>query len=143
MAHFVYAQRETFGEEADVSAFGLKTWWLTNETSIVALSNDLIKKERASYLMRPDFLLHFITFLPRRNAKDGLYRKLFPCLLGVHLVREDEPENITRLHDFVREAQGYEPARQRALIAERVNQIKGSLLAPSFVYGRGGSKLIS
>src|SRR5437763_9360932 len=67
MAHLVYSRRHADKENDDISGFGLRTWWLTNEVKITHLTKDLVHAEKASYLMRPDFLLNFLTLLPKKQ----------------------------------------------------------------------------
>jgi hypothetical protein len=132
MPHLVYARRQQAKENDDLSGFGLKTWWLTNEYAITGLTSELAKKEGASYLMRPDFLLNFLTFLPRKPEAKAIYETLFPTLLGVHLARDHSPAHVERLHKYLEEVKAVEPARRKMLVAQQSDLLKASLRSGSW-----------
>jgi hypothetical protein len=132
MAHTVYAKRKAGKESEDLSGYGLRTWWLTNEITITNLTKSLVKAEGASYLMRPDFLLNFLSLLPRKQQAKAIFETLFPSLLGVHLAREHAPAHVDRLHKYLQEVKAVEPARRRVLVAEKSDALKADLRAVSW-----------
>ena len=51
-------------ETSRVTEFGWGTWWLTGETAIVKLTRDIVRQNKGRYIMRPGFLLNFLTLAP-------------------------------------------------------------------------------
>lgn len=120
--------RRTACKEADdLSGYGIRTWWLTNETAITDFTKDLVEEEGLTYLMRPDFLLNFLSLLPKKQQAKAIFETLFPSLLGVHLARDHSPAHVERLHEYLQEIKAVEPARRRVLVAQKSDQLKGDL----------------
>lgn len=127
MVHLIYQRREDSKEMDDVSGFGLKTWWLTNETTITNSTKELVRERGAGYLMRPDYLLNFLTFLPKKAQAKAIFNNLFPTLLGVHLARDHSPAHVERLHQYLEDVKAVEPARRKMLIAQQSDALKSDL----------------
>lgn len=132
MTHRVYSRREEDKENDDVSGFGLRTWWLTNEVKITHLTRDLVHAEKASYLMRPDYLLSFLTLLPKKQDARAIFETLFPSLLGVHLARAHSSAHVERLHSYLAEIKAVEPARRRVMVAQQSDLLKSDLRKASW-----------
>jgi hypothetical protein len=127
MAHLVYVRRKEGKEMDDVSGYGIRTWWLTNEVAITDFTKDLVNDEGASYLMRPDFLLNFLSLLPKKQQAKAIFESLFPSLLGVHLARDHSPAHVDRLHKYLEEIKAVDPARRRVLVAQKSDELKADL----------------
>lgn len=133
MVHLIYARRSADGEGDDLSGYGLRTWWLTNETAITHFTKALSQKERALYLIRPDYLLNFLTLLPKKAQSKAIFDSLFPSLLGVHLARGQSVDQVERLHSYLEEVKAVEPERRHILVAtvsDRKRPFKGRLTWP-------------
>lgn len=132
MAHLIYVRRKGGKESDDLSGYGLRTWWLTNEFAITNFTKDLVQDEKASYLMRPDYLLNFLTMLPKKKQAREVLDTLFPSLLGVHLARDHSPEHVERLHQYLQEVKAVDPARRRVLVARQSDKLKADLRSVSW-----------
>ena len=132
MANLVYVRRTQGKEADDISGFGIRTWWLTNEVAITGFTKDLVGKEGTSYLMRPDFMLNFLTLLPKKQQAKAIFETLFPSLLGVHLARDHSPGHVERLHKYLDEIKAVDPARRRVLVAQKSDQLKADLRSASW-----------
>jgi hypothetical protein len=133
MVHLIYARREANKEGDAVSGFGLRSWWLTNEYAVTRFTKKLVSAEKTGYLMRPDFLLNFLTLLPKKQQARSIYETLFPTLLGVHLAHDHSPAHIKRLHRYLQEVKAVDPARRLVLVAEKGDELKASLAKASWL----------
>jgi hypothetical protein len=133
MVHLVYAKRQANKENEDLTGFGLRTWWLTNETAITRQTADLVRQESSLYLMRPDFLLNFLTLLPKKAEAKALFDTLFPSLLGVQLAKAQSDAHVERLHSYLQEAKAVEPERRHILVAQQSDKLKADLRGVSWL----------
>ena len=126
MALAVYARRRQRGEDKSTSEFGFETWWLTGESRILKHTKPLVVSNRgARYMMRPDFLLNFLTLAPGAIEARKTLGEVFPSLLGIRLAKRMRDNAYHQVLNKVREANGYEPARLAAAIADATNKLKG------------------
>lgn len=132
MVHVIYARRSEDGEANESSIFGSKTWWLTNEHTVIQYTHELVRQEGCRFLMRPDYLLNFLTFLPKTTTARKTFNQLFPSMLGVHLARLHLPEDIQRLHQHLSEAKMLDASRRTVLIEGLINKLKGDHRQPSW-----------
>jgi hypothetical protein len=96
----IYKLREKNNETATSGIFGYKTWWLSKDsTTYKAVSDVFGDKYPVSCYLRPDFLYNHIALAPKKHEIDGLYKEIFPSLLGVNLSFH-LPHEVT---DFVQE----------------------------------------
>ena len=133
MAHLVYVRRNADREGEDVSGYGLRTWWLTNETAITRFTKDLVAAEKSPYLIRPDYLLNFLTLLPKKEQARAIFNSLFPSLLGVHLARDHSPAQVERLHEYLHEIKAVEPERRHVLVAKESDRLKADFRSASWL----------
>lgn len=86
MAYATYSQRRKNNESAIYDGFGFRTWWLTKETHVLSLSRDLIASENNTpYIMRPEFILNFISISPKAADLRAMYANLLPTTAGLQL----------------------------------------------------------
>lgn len=124
LASAVYGRRVQRKETHAATEFGLSTWWLTGETSILRHTKDLLAKHSAKYVMRPDFLLNFLTLAPGAADVRTTYRNVFPSLLGISLGRRMEPGAFHEVMRQVADAETLDDARRGAKIAKIVDTLK-------------------
>jgi hypothetical protein len=124
LASAVYGRRIQRKETHAATEFGLSTWWLTGETSILRHTRDLVSKHGSRYVMRPDFLLNFLTLAPAAADVRTTYRNVFPSLLGVSLGRRMEGSAFQEVMNQVAEAECLDDARRSARIAKIVDKLK-------------------
>jgi hypothetical protein len=114
----VYGRREQNQESSRVSEFGYRTWWLTGESRILKHTVDIVKAHRSRYMLRPEFILNFLTLTTSAVEVRRAYQNIFPNLLGIQLARRVDPNELTQVIQKVQEAQNLEPARRTAVISQ-------------------------
>ncbi|BBY90835.1 hypothetical protein MGALJ_05040 [Mycobacterium gallinarum] len=128
MAVAVYGRRTSRRENARSSEFGLNTWWLTSEASIVRHTKQLVERNGGTrYMMRPDFLLNFLTLAPRAADVRRTMRNVFPSLLGVSLSRRIDRDSFHEVMKQVDEAMDMDHPRRTAKIAKIADKLKGDM----------------
>lgn len=120
----VYGHRTRHRETGRVSEFGYATWWLTAETAILKHTRDIVAKHRARYVMRPDFLLNFLTLAPSATAARQTFAAIFPSLLGIKLARRMQPDAFNRIMDKVADAEDLDDARRTVVMSKAVDKLK-------------------
>ena len=126
LACSVYGHRNRTREVSTTSEFGFRTWWLTNESSILRHTRELRQANRGSrYMMRPDFLLNFFTFAPSAIHVRETFANVFPSALGLELSRRMDEEAFHKIMADMREAESYEEGRRVALMADCADRLKG------------------
>jgi len=121
----VFGKRRRNGETSEVSEFGFSTWWLTSETSILKYTREVRRKNHgARYIMRPDFLLNFLTLAPKAAQARQAFSSVFPSLLGIKLARRMNHEAFDKIMDTVTEAEELDDARRTVVIAKASDQLK-------------------
>jgi hypothetical protein len=125
IASAVYGHRRRQSESSHISEFGYKTWWLTNETTILRFTRALeARNSGARYMMRPDFLLNFFTFAPSALEVRRTFANVFPSTLGVQLSRRMDEKAFHRIMDEVKDAEDYEEGRRLAIMATCADKLK-------------------
>ncbi|MEM6275073.1 MAG: hypothetical protein AAF735_07525 [Myxococcota bacterium] len=124
MALSVYAHRRHAGETATVSEFGYRTWWLTGETSILKYTRETVRQHGSRYMMRPEFLLNFISMAPSMVKVRTAYRRVFPSVLGVRLASRVREDVFRGMMKKVQEAADVEDGRMAAMISEYSDRLK-------------------
>lgn len=126
MAHAVFGRRTAKKEAASTNEFGFSTWWLTGETSILKHTKALVAANRgARYIMRPEFLLNFISLAPSADKARKAFEHIFPTLLGIRLARRMDESAFAKVMEKVDEASALDDDRRGAAIASIVDKLKG------------------
>jgi hypothetical protein len=120
----VYGLRKRRRETSMVTEFGWGTWWLTGETSILRYTRDVVRENRARYIMRPDFLLNFLTFAPSAHEARQAFATIFPSLLGIQLAKRMQPEAFNEIMSKVAEAEQLDDARRTVEMGKLTNKLK-------------------
>lgn len=121
----VYKRRIVCGEESPGNPFGFQTWWLTQDGKVrkaVGLSD---RHRRNRFMMRPEFLLNYISFSPDHAEVVKSYRNIFPTVLGVRLSSRLPSSTFQGVLAQAAEAISYDPARAGAVIAALTDKLKG------------------
>lgn len=129
MCHAVYGRRRQLGEQSGVSEFGYRTWWLTGgETSIVRFAEPLVRANNGDrFMMRPEFLLNFISLSPRAAEARATFKNVFPTLLGIRIARRMDEASYQELMDEVEGAASLEEGRRQAAMAQLANALKSDI----------------
>ena len=126
LALAVYGRRRN-GETSRVTEFGWGTWWPTGETTIVRLTRQLTRDNKGHYIMRPDFLLNFLTLAPSARTARKALATVFPSILGVRLARRMPETAFYKIMDKMAEAEGLDDARRTVEISKLTNRLKSDL----------------
>ena len=124
----IYADRLAHQERSGGREFGFRTWWLSGESRILRHASHLIDRHGARFLIRPDFLLNFLTLAPSTSELRLLHRETFPAVSGLRLARRVEPERLKKVLREYRAAQDLEPARRSAEMARISDTLKSDYL---------------
>lgn len=125
MAYAVYALRRKNNESAIYDGFGYRTWWLTKETHIMALTGLLVSKEGGvPYIMRPEFLLNFIALSPNAAHVRKSFLEFLPTTTGLQLGQHLKPETMHALLSGTVEFQELPPERRAVIISDKINRLK-------------------
>lgn len=124
LVYSIYGSRVKCNETHSASIFGYRTWWLTNEAAIQRGTRKIEQKFGAPYLMRPEFLLNFISFAPSMATVKTTYQSIFPTLLGIRLSDRIEPKALTNMLGKAKDASNHDAARLAVKIGEVADQLK-------------------
>jgi hypothetical protein len=124
----VYGHRRKKRESSNISEFGYQTWWLTGETRVLRHTGEIVSSNSGGkYVMRPDFLLNFLTLAPAAAQARESFSSIFPSLLGVTLSRRMADAPFKKMLGLVKESESMNDARRMAAIAEYSDKLKSDL----------------
>lgn len=124
----VYGHRRKNHEHSNITEFGYQTWWLTGETRVLRHTGQIVSNNAGGkYVMRPDFLLNFLTLAPAAHQARETFSSIFPSLLGVTLSRRMAEAPFKKMLGFVRESESMNDSRRMAVIAEYSDKLKSDL----------------
>ena len=126
MALGVYGRRAK-KEGVGSGAFGHRTWWLTEETTIQTVTRELVREHGAGYIMRPEFLVQFMALSPSERQVREAHEAIFPTLLGIKLSNRVPEQAYQRIMRMVREAGEVNDARARVMAGEFADMLKGDV----------------
>lgn len=124
LAYGIFGLRRKFKETSSASEYGLKTWWMTNQTRVLKHTVDLVRENRAQYVMRPEFLLNFIALSPTCDDVRSNFKGIFPSVFGVQLGHRLKEDVFHKIMASVKQWKGYEPGRVSALMADLSDKLK-------------------
>lgn len=120
----IYRNRLENDERSGENPFGYKTWWLTNQSRIRGATSDLTK-ERGRYMMRPEFVLHFIANLPTLKQVQSSYDEIFPSILGIELGNRLNAEVFDKIMKKAKSAfNDMDDSRARVILAQGSEQLQ-------------------
>lgn len=140
----VYSHRAMRGELMQPDEFGLGTWWLTSETRVLDVTGPIQSRhEGADYIMRPDYLLNFLTLSPSAATVREAYSSIFPGVLGVQISRQLSEASYREVMATATEAITLDPARRTAVLSKLSDRLKSDptlrlrrKIKPLGAYGR-------
>jgi hypothetical protein len=127
LVYGIYGQRSKNKETNKASEFGLKTWWVTNQTRILKHTTNVVKKYN-SYMMRPEYILNFISMSPGcENVRDS-FTNIFPSVFGIQLGHRLKEDAFHKVMSDVQQWKEYEPGRITALMSDLSDRLKADRL---------------
>lgn len=125
MVYATYAQRHIHKEASIYDGFGVRTWWLTKETTILSMTGALVKSQGGTpYIMRPEFILNFVALAPKAAEVRKAFGALLPTTAGLQLGRYLREEVMHSILDDVKDWSQLPPERVGVMIGEKVNRLK-------------------
>ena len=121
----VYAKRRELNEGAKANPYGYRTWWLTQEMLVRRATGEVVAKHHSLCMMRPEFILNFISIAPSAEKVRASFGSIFPTLLGIRLSNRLKNDVFEKVMQSVREASLLGEARARALASELSDKLKG------------------
>lgn len=122
--HGVYGMRNKHGEVSGVSELGYRTWWMTNQTRVLKITNEIVAEHGTEYTMRPEFLLNFIALSPSCNAVRDSFKNIFPTVFGIQLGHRLKNDVFHEVLDKVNTWRDYEEGRVTALMSQMCDDLK-------------------
>ncbi len=128
MVHAVYGLRRQNKETSRVTEFGYSTWWLTQEIRILRHTADLVKEHSSPYVMRPEFLLNFLSLSPKTVDVRKGFQKIFPSAIGLQMGHRLPTFIFNEILDGVHNWSELEPASVTAKVNMLSNKLKADQL---------------
>lgn len=125
----IYQRRREDGERNAGNPYGFKTWWLTQQTRIQNSTGQLVAEEGSRYMMRPEFILHFLAAIPSAKSVQTSYDKIFPSVLGVKLGNRMEDSAFKQIISSAREVYDeVDESRAEVLLAKATTQLQSDFI---------------
>jgi hypothetical protein len=119
----VLSRRHSSQDIGAANVFGYKTWWLTHERKVQRAAAALPKLRHQRVVMRPEFLLNYISLSPKKKQVAESYSHIFPTMLGVNLSRRISPEVLHKVLGELRDAFAVDEHRAKAKLSELTNRL--------------------
>lgn len=120
----IYGKRAAIKEQHRPNPFGYRTWWLTHESAVRRYTADIVAKEGAQYILRPEFVLNFIALSPTTEQIRQAYRTIFPSILGMTLSNRMRDDIFKDVMSRVKEIAEKDEARMKVIMATLANRLK-------------------
>lgn len=125
----VYQRRKEDGERSGGNPYGFKTWWLTQQTRVQSATGRIVADRGSRYMMRPEFILHFLAALPSKKSVQDSYDRIFPTILGVKLGNRMDERAFKKIIASAREVHdGVDESRAKVLLAKASAQLQSDFL---------------
>ncbi len=125
MCTAVYAQRALGSEAAIYDGFGVRTWWLTKEAYLLQHTGAIVREHGGTpFIMRPEFLLNFLSNSPKASDMDPVVRDLLPSHVGLQIGQHLSSGHMRKLLSHVDDWKALPEARREIRITAAVDQLK-------------------
>jgi hypothetical protein len=124
----IYAKRRELEERNRANPYGFKTWWLTRDASVRRAASKEIVENHSRFMMRPEFLLHFISASPSAAAVSKSLSAIFPSLLGTKLSNRLDTEVFDSTMKEIRESFALDPTRAGVKMSGLSDQLKSDFM---------------
>ena len=124
----IYQRRKEEKDRRGGNPYGFKTWWLTQRRRIHGATKELVKKQQSRYLMRPEFIVHFLASFPPVADVQKSYEKIFPTMLGIKLSSRMDEEAFKKI---IEEARGFlevDESRAKVMLANASARLQANWL---------------
>lgn len=124
LVHGIYGLRNKYNEANNGSPFGHNTWWLSSQTRIQKHTFDLVRKNFAKYIIRPEFILNFLSISPSCDQVRTTYKNIFPSNLGIQLGHRLKENVFHGVLDKVKDWKNHQPGRVNTLVSDLSDKLK-------------------
>ncbi|ALM83566.1 hypothetical protein ASB57_11840 [Bordetella sp. N] len=125
MCMAVYAQRALGREAMLYDGFGLRTWWLTKETALLQHTGAVVAAHgNVPFIMRPEFLLNFLSISPQTADVDPVVRDLLPNHVGLQIGQHLSATHMHKILGHVSEWSDLPDSRREVKITDAVDKLK-------------------
>ncbi len=124
----IYGLRSKNKETVTSTEYGLRTWWMTNQSRVLKHTSEIIRKKGAKYIMRPEYILNFIAMSPNCEDVRKSFKAIFPSVFGIQLGHRLRDDVFHKVMSDVREWKDYEPGRITALMSDLSDKLKADRL---------------
>lgn len=124
----IYGLRSKNKETVTSTEYGLRTWWMTNQSRVLKHTSEIIRKKGAKYIMRPEYILNFIAMSPNCEDVRKSFKAIFPSVFGIQLGHRLRDDVFHKVMSNVREWKDYEPGRITALMSDLSDKLKADRL---------------
>ncbi len=124
LVHGVYGLRQKNNEIGSVSEYGLKTWWMTNQTRVLKHTINIIRERGSQYIMRPEYILNFIAMSPKCEDVRKSFQGIFPSTFGIQLGNRLKDEVFHKVLADVKQWKNYSPGRITTLMSDLSDRLK-------------------
>lgn len=128
MVDLIYKQRAKNMESSRSSKFGYSTWWLTGEKATLSFTSDLVDKNFGFYIIRPEFLLYYISLIPTHKDVKETYKNIFPSILGIKMSGRLPSDELHKLLKSIDEAREHDESRLKVIVNSTINKLKSDFI---------------
>lgn len=122
----IYKRRQELKEASPANPFGFRTWWLTQDGKVRKAATQTVRNHGGKFfMMRPEFILNYISISPDLEEVRKSYRKIFPTVLGVRLSARLSKDVFQNVIASAAEISKVDDARAGAMITALTNELKG------------------
>lgn len=109
-------------KEISENPFGYKTYWLTHEKTVFNIAKDFFKEHGLNQrlIMRPEYIMQQIMFMPDKNQISTTYSSTFPTALGIQISQQLDPNIFHALMNKLQEINKQDPSRTKAMLHESI-----------------------
>lgn len=120
----ILSKRRETREDSTPNPYGFKTWWLTHERTTERASAKAFHNKMQKFVIRPEFILNYISFLPSKAEVLNSYKNVFPSILAVSIGRR-APQSL--IHDILSSAKDIsevDESRAKVILSEISDKLK-------------------
>lgn len=122
----VYKRRKDKNDNSPANPFGYNIWWLTEETAVIKAAKKEINDNNSRFLMRPEFLLTYLSYVPELKNIRSNFSSFFPSKLGVRLSYRAKKDIFDQTVKEALRIQNTDEARAQYTIRKLANSLKGA-----------------
>ena len=125
----VYSRRNEQKERGAGNPLGYKTWWLTQQTKVRNATGEIVAKKGAKYMMRPEFVLHFLSAMPSTAEVQKSFADVFPSILGIRLGNRMDERSFLKVIDKAKSVfDSNNESRAKVVLARATEELQADFI---------------